>query len=288
MKKFNAFSVYTLGKELFELLKLEDKDYKLGIVLWPLWSARMTLLQQFQEESIFLDASKRAALAVIQNIDSVIPRDLKEAFAKDKDEIVYGYQINWIKNAVQTLETVMTNDMPGLSSYMVNQKGIYKTDDLIERADAHFHEEIRPHIPDRAKEDFKEAGKCLAYEVPTACAFHLWRSVETVAEAYYQKLTTKTFEQAGVQRNWGAYIKALAAAQADSKITQFLDHIREKYRNPQMHPDEMVSDQQAFGLFGAASSVITQIVLEIQKPAQQQLTLGQVAQAGKPAAGGNP
>jgi hypothetical protein len=235
-----------------------------------------------------LDAPRRAAKAVIQQIDEIMPRDMKgDLLAENQGEIVLGIRLSVLKRRIQTLETVLTNDMPDLSSYLVSQKGIYKTDDLIERADAHFHEELRTDIPDQAKADFREAGKCLAYEVPTACAFHLWRAVETVAQAYYVKLTGKTFEEGGVARNWGAYIKALETAGADVKITEFLDHIRDKYRNPQMHPEETVSNQQAFGLFGAASSVISAMILGMQKPAQQQLSLGQVAPPGQAAAGGS-
>jgi len=278
MKKFNAFSVYTLGKSLFGVSSLKTEDTKLATVWWPLFSLRSALEDQFQEESIFLDASKRAALSVIQSIDGILPRDFAEVVKKDKEEEIPGYRIGWITKAVQTLETVLGNDMPGLSSYMVQQKGIYKTDDLIERADSHFLEEIRKDLPERAKEDFREAGKCLAYEVPTACAFHLWRAVETVTDSYYKRISGKSFVDAHVQRNWGAYIKALEAAQADVKITEFLDHIRAKYRNPQMHPEEMVAVPEAFGLFGAASSLITQLVLEIQKPQQPQLHLQQVTQ----------
>jgi hypothetical protein len=263
MKKFNAFSVYRLGKDLFPLFGMDRDKYKFKEVFFPLWAAREAVLAQLGEESIFLEASKRAASDVIRYIDDVVPRDFGEAIKIDAATEIPAWKIRWIKDAVQTLETVLTNDMPGLSSYMVGRKGIYSTEDLIERADNHFHEEVKAVMPPRAKEDFREAGKCLAYEVPTACAFHLWRAVETVTDAYYAKLAGKTFEQAGVPRNWFQYIKALQKAKADVKITEFLDMIRDKYRNPQMHPEEMVTVPQAFGLFGAAASAISQIVLEM-------------------------
>ena len=145
------------------------------------------------------------------------------------------------------------------------QKGIYRTEDLISHADQYFPSSIRESIPEQAKKDLIEAGKCLAYEVPTACSFHLWRSVETVMAAYYTKLAGKEFSDDGVTRNWAAYIKALDDKGADAKITQFLDHIRQEYRNPQTHPEAMLEVNEALALFGVAMSVIHQMVSAIQK-----------------------
>jgi len=268
VKRFNAFNVYTLGKQLFPVLRIQQGNHKFSDVMFPFWAAREALFPQLEDDTIFLDASKRAAKSVIEAIDGIVPRTLKEAFEVDQNEAVNQYRIEWVKDAITNLETVLTNDMPGISTYFVTQKGIYRTEDLISHADNHFLEDIRKDIPEQAKGDIREAGKCLAYEVPTACAFHLWRAVETVMGAYYLKLHGKTFVQEGIMRSWDPFIKALDKVGADKKITQFLDHIRKEYRNPQTHPEEMVSLSEAFGLFGAASSSINQMILEIQKNGQ--------------------
>jgi hypothetical protein len=60
----------------------------------------------------------------------------------------------------------------------------------------------------------------------------MWRALEVTFGEYYVSLTGKSFENAKIARNWGAYIKALNEAGADAKITGNLDHIRAEYRNP--------------------------------------------------------
>jgi hypothetical protein len=266
VKKFNPYETYSLGKQLFPVLNFEERDYTYAEVMWPLYMARATLLAQIKTSTVFQSASNRAAGSAIGVINGVVPSDFGEMLKVENDKIVDQFEIRNIKNHIQSLETVLSNDMPGVSAYIVSQKGIYKTDDLISHADQNFPKEIRKDIPEQAIKDLIESGKCLAYEVPTACAFHLWRAVETVMGVYYLKLSKNSFESDNVNKNWGAYIKALDAKGADKKITQFLDHIRESYRNPQTHPEAMLEVNEAIGLFGVATSAIHQMILEIQKP----------------------
>lgn len=159
----------------------------------------------------------------------------------------------------------ISNDMPGIAAYLVSKKGIYDTDALIEHAEHHLLPDIRAALPPQAITDLREAGRCLAYENATACAFHLWRAIETVMQEYYSKLTGSTLEKDGIASNWGAYIKGLENANADVKVTAFLDHIRDKYRNPHTHPDVVVTIGEAQGLFGVATSSIDQMVTEMKK-----------------------
>jgi hypothetical protein len=179
------------------------------------------------------------------------------------DTPLQPYQISLLSQKAKDFETVLANELPGLATYSVSPKGIYSTDDLITNAELQIPEKYRHVLSEKAKADIQQAGKCLAFELPTASAFHMWRAVESIMDSYHEALTTKNFADAGVTRNWGAYIKALEAAKAERKITVFLDHIREGYRNPISHPNEMLELDEAFALFGPATSVIGQLLKEI-------------------------
>ena len=108
------------------------------------------------------------------------------------------------------------------------------------------------------------AGKCLAFDVSTASAFHMWRALEIVFGAYYVSITGRTFEDDSVPRNWGKYIDALKKAGANAEITGNLNHIRAAYRNPIMHPNVNVTEDEAFSLFGIGISAITQTMQAIE------------------------
>ena len=212
-------------------------------------------------ESPLLRTAVRAAQSVIHAINEILPEDIVAAANMDRTA-VFDYRLQNVKYAVNQLATVLSADMPDIASYVVSQKGIYRTEDLIAHAEQHMGIEVRENLPELAKTDLREAGKCLAYEVPTACSFHLWRAVETTMEYYHQALTGKTFEEAAAGRNWVDKIRALNAVKADKKVTAFLDHIRGEYRNPTAHSGEFVPLEEAKRLFTVGVSSIEQMVLK--------------------------
>ena len=167
----------------------------------------------------------------------------------------------------------MQNEMPDVAAYVVSQKGIYRTEDLIEHAEKQLTLTAQSILSAETIVDIQQAGKCLAYELATACTFHLWRAIETTMGQYFVFLGGRSFEDAKVQRNWAAKIKVLIDASADQKITAWLDHIRDKYRNPQTHPDEVVEIDEAQRLFSVALSSIEQMLLAIKAAPSNQLAL---------------
>lgn len=264
MKKINLYEMYTFGKAIAPLSAIEPSK-KVRNHLFELWDARQKLISMTTDDSPVLSSARRAINRLIGVIDAALPRDITDAL-NIPDEEEFGWLHGpAVSNGVKELESVLGNDMPDISSYVASQKGIYRTDDLIAHAEQQLSVEVRRVISPQACNDIREAGKCLAYELPTACAFHLWRSVETVMQQYYERLTGKTFDTNGVVRNWGAYIIALKKENAEPKITFFLDHIRAEYRNPQTHPDELVSIEEAQRLFNVALSSIEQMVLTMNK-----------------------
>ena len=223
------------------------------------------LLKAQVRSDFFSPSLKRAAGVVLRAIYALgIPNEDEPAPEVGEDPApIQAFQLGWLVQRAKDLETVLANELPGLATYSVSPKGIFSTDDLITNAELQIPEAYRSVLNDKAKADIQQAGKCLAFELPTASAFHMWRSVESVMDSYHEALTRKSFLDAGVTRNWGAYIKALETARAEKKITVFLDHIREEYRNPISHPNEMLELDEAFALFGPAISAIGQMLKEI-------------------------
>jgi len=74
-------------------------------------------------------------------------------------------------------------------------------------------------------------------------------------------------------RNWGAYIKNLQKAGADTRVVGFLDHIKENYRNPVLHPEESLSPEDTQVLLGVCISAIVMMVEATQQPAKGILSL---------------
>lgn len=270
MQKVDLYEMLEFGKNLETVIAIPDGAPKTPHA-FTLWSARIKIDAMSGGGSPLLKSSKRAAVALSDAITRVIPKDFAKFIGMDLTGN-FDWDLAGVKQAVTTLESVLRNDMPDIASYVVSQKGIFRTDDLIANAENHLSAKVRASLPEQACDDIRAAGKCLAYELPTACAFHLWRAVETVVVHYYRQLSGKTLREGGVSQNWGAYIKALQDANAEKKITEFLDHIRSEYRNPQTHPDEKVSVEEAQGLLSVALSVIDQTMRAVDKLAYESVS----------------
>jgi hypothetical protein len=142
-----------------------------------------------------------------------------------------------------------------LNLFAVSQKGTHSILGLLERAHENLSADIRSRLSPEAINDITLAGRCLAFECHTAVGFHILRAVETLMRAYHQKLTGSTV--ALKNRNWGVYIKALNDRGADRKVTGYLEHIKDHYRNPIVHPEAVLTADEAFSLLNACLSAIT-------------------------------
>ena len=271
MKKLNTHAVYTFALRINPLTTLEypeEGEMTLKDLFWTLIRAEVSLRGQLEPAQGFFSSSlKRSAGALMRAIYDV-GLNSERAFDTDLSLPVPRFKFNVLVTKAKEFETVLANELPGLATYIVFQKGIYSTDELISNADTHILEKFRAVLSPKAAQDIQQGGRCLAFEVATASAFHMWRAVESVMNSYYQALTGKTFADANITQTWYQYIEALKKANAENKITSFLDHIREEYRNPIAHPEELLELDEAFGLFGTALSAIGQMlrpILEIKE-----------------------
>ncbi|WP_426287474.1 hypothetical protein [Luteibacter sp. E-22] len=259
MKRFNLYDMFELGKALAPLQSM-DGSAEVGAYAYSIYVARNTLQGFLGPDGPFLNSGRRCVAKVLSALEAVLPQN--DFFSLFGSKEVINDSRAWnVKNGLTELETVMRNEMPDVAAYIVSQKGIYRTDDLIGSAEKQVAESILPMLPPQTIDDLRAAGKCLAYELGTGCAFHLWRAVESVIAFYFFELTGKTFGDVGTQRNWGAYIRALENASADVKVTAMLRHIKDEFRNPQTHPEEQVDVQSAQRLFAVAVSAIEQMCM---------------------------
>ena len=267
MKRLNTHEIYTLGKTLLPISDFAPKGYQveIGPYLFPMLRAKMAIGEHIGKEGIFSPSCKRAAAALLRSFRAAgLPETFDAVLNVDRQSKIASYLIEQVAEKLKEFETVLANEMPGIPTYYVRAKGIYSTDDLISNSVQHIPVDLQKFLPMKANTDVNEAGKCLAFELATATAFHTWRAVESVMDAYHKTLTGKSFSEAGITRNWGQYIEALKNAKAPEKITGFLDFIRKEYRNPNSHPEEFLELDEAFNLFGTGLSAIGQMLREIE------------------------
>lgn len=116
-------------------------------------------------------------------------------------------------------------------------------------------------LTDIAKRDIRESCRCIAFEVPTAAAFHILRCVEECVRILYRTyFPRKTVEK----KTWGQLTNELKEKarnpRPDQTLLAHLDHVREKFRNPTDHPDKFYDIEEAEDLLHLAADIINRCI----------------------------
>jgi hypothetical protein len=173
-----------------------------------------------------------------------------------------------LTNQARDFETILAAELQWGQLFLVQPKGGYELHQLTENGTVIFPSTLAEKVPE-AVQDATEAARCIAFELPTAAAFHLHRVHELVLRRYYDTVTGgKTRPE---KRNIGAYISAMKAAQVgDKKVFSALAGLKDFHRNPVLHPDDHLDDvEEVLALLGNINTVITYMLKAIQPPSPE-------------------
>jgi hypothetical protein len=167
-------------------------------------------------------------------------------------------------------ESSLDDDLARCHIYEVDPVGAYSFDRLIGAADTVFPLAWRTTlIPEQVLTDFRSAGRCLAFDLPTACGFHAFRATDAMLCAY---CTYFGAEPKGHGRDWGRYIVALREAlkkeaaikKPNQRTVELLDNIRATDRNPLVHPELNLDADGALLMFDLCKNAIGLMVTDIK------------------------
>lgn len=187
MKQINTNALYDLGKYLQQLRDLPtDPSNITADHLGVLYLARWTLKSFLDLKEIPIDISEETGKNLLNMIDGLTEK-------KSSNQHIEAYEVSSILYLLGQFETVLAAELQKQLTYVVSQISGYSMQLLVNKAEANLQEEAIKSgaIPDNAKKDFREAGRCLAFELPTAAGFHTMRATESVLRKYYKLATGK-------------------------------------------------------------------------------------------------
>lgn len=176
----------------------------------------------------------------------------------DKSSLLSEEQCGKLKQICDKLRLTLEAELQTLEAFIVTPKR-FDTDKLLNDVGTLMSPGVFSALPEIPRYDLMEAGKCIAFERPTAAAFHLLRGTEAVLRHFYCTL---------IKRNrvsdllWGNIVKDLRTRQKTKKYTTLynnLDNIRLSYRNPTQHPDATYDIQGVQDLAPLCFEVITRM-----------------------------
>lgn len=272
MKRVNLLEYFELAELLHEAKRVLSSDKLKGGSVWVHTYELPEKLGNFERDDNGFSASKRVAGELVAVIQTWLSENLMDgnsplSFSTEKFDVEFpGWKLSTITRKIDAFKSVFAAECADVDVYSVGQIAIYKTSDLVSTASKSLPEGTRDSIPFGATIEFDDAGRCLAFGLPTACGFHALRGLELVIEGYLRAFgVTKTLH------TWGDYVeeaKKLAEGNADKKpakkVSQLIDRMRDLDRNPLMHPRDTLDEVGADMLFRLSGIAAYEIVKDMK------------------------
>jgi hypothetical protein len=291
VERVNHYPLYELGKTLRHLIDVVSGDsIQARRLRYPLRSA-IEAIDTLIGGSLFpLGISKGAAIELRKELQWIYDNNFVEirdgrrvSRMPESSATVESWEVAGINRALAKFETIFSTEMGDLATYFVPQRGIYSTAALIDSADQSFPPEIMGHVPEKARADWKAAGRCLAFNLLSATGFHVARAVDATLEVYYQTFTGNS----GTLNGWADYFKALnkviatgaSPAPTEKTLTE-LAQMKDDYRNPLVHPRVTLTEVDARMLFNNGESAIIAMAAEIKAAREAGGVQGSLAVVG--------
>lgn len=292
VERLNHLGFYELGSALKRLSTHKAEGLKASAILFDLWQAQKLIELLLSGNPISITVCRHAASDLKGSIDRID----RQYFYEQQDDgnwkfkwpgadaVIEPWQWSNLLNGITQFETIFGAEMSETTTYYVPRRGIFFTPALVDAADEAFPQTLLTAIPEKARTDWKAAGRCLAFNLLSASGFHVARAVEGMLEAYYVAFTGAA--PGTTLRSWHDYIQALDTARTNGhnpspteKTVAELKQMKDDYRNPIAHPRIVLKEADARMLFANGESLIigmAQELYEAQNAGQTSLELATV------------
>ena len=261
VRKVNVSTFYVFGRSIHDLRKLQPGDSFVSdcetfrIILAVKIS--ITLFFDTETQDIGFPHTRDTLTRFRDFLESNTAQGEEDQGSLNPDGVITEQFIEVLGQWIQSFETFFHRESVTANIFAVTKKGIYELTSLIENASNALPAKVVGRLSDDAKNNINAAGRCLALDSPTACGFHILRAVESLMRDYHFQLANTALKPQ--QRNWGKFIELLEKHGADVKVTGYLKHIKDHYRNPLIHPEDNLDSDEALSLFNASLSAITML-----------------------------
>jgi len=264
---------YHLGKALADARRVTagmSASNALRLLFWPEDWLRAFLQQtdhsNFSSRNpIPVPDSRAAAEELLSRIKAINKRGHADY---NENHFITPDDFTSLVVALDRFESDFARECKDINVFTVTDKGTHSPRKLLAQAELNLPLAVRQRLNKKSLADLKAAGRCLAFETPTAAGFHVLRAVEPLIVKYLSLIPAQVSKKKNTSRNWGAYIAVLKKHGGDKRVVAALEHVKDFfkdfYRNPIMHPEVTLNPDQALSLFHACLSLVVQLDAAIQ------------------------
>ena len=263
MRRVSPIRFYVLGHvHRLRELKVKDSPERAFETI----SIIKAILHEFSDTDDFrkwLPSTAERAKTLEASLDAAIKHVLSAHGSAVSRSVVEE-----IDAQLTAFDASLEDDLRRLPTYYVEEVGAYSTDLLLSSAENTFPKDLLEQMPPQAIEDFRQAGKCLAFDAGTACAFHVFRATDAMLRAYCRHFNAVP---SGNSRDWGTHIRELrnvlngtAGKRPNVRTIELIDSIRAQDRNPLVHPELNLDADGALLMFDLCKSAISLMAMDIR------------------------
>jgi hypothetical protein len=165
-----------------------------------------------------------------------------------RDSTITNEQSSKLSKIMVDVRKVLSAELKRHEAFIITPK-ILDVARLIDDVPSLFAPDVFSNLPEIARYDFTEAGKCIAFERPTSSAFHILRGTESVLRHFYCSLVRHKRISSLM---WGPVTQDLRKRPKTAKYETLynnLDNIRVSFRNPTRHPEKIYDIHEAQDLW---------------------------------------
>ncbi len=257
----NLFALYEHGRRMGTLrAMLKSKEVMDGELGMQLFECNRGLEYVISGAAVPLPRSSESAIRLIGSIGKLLNGD-PGVGKQEYQEPLNAYFTGPIKQDIDTFQIALSEELKLLPLFSVESKGNLSVENLVDGASVGYPASTLALLDDFIKHEIDEAGRCLAFSRPTACGFHILRSVEIGLKAYVLAATGSLPKLN--QRNWGEYISQMSNAGASPNLIDLLKILKAK-RNPLMHPQDNLEIDDAIGIFCICQNSLETLVADVR------------------------
>ncbi|WP_369253325.1 hypothetical protein [Geodermatophilus amargosae] len=217
-----------------------------------------TLLDRLEQYEMHV--TRRVALP-LEDLAAEIDQDLeahKEEEGWEKTRTLTPDEQKRLKKTASSVRTTMLAEAAGQIAYITRDKR-YDVGRLLNDVPSLMAPGVYEGLPSLAKFDFEQAGRCIAFEMPTAAAFHSMRGTEAVLRDFYLRLVLQKRLKPPLM--WFAMTEALNKRRSPPPevLMNNLDNLRKSFRNPTQHPDKVYDIEEVQDLFALSIDVVNRM-----------------------------
>lgn len=253
MELRNEYWDYWLATQLTPLRSIKADDTALEVYIAS-WRADEALDSIINTGFTGLLLCRDQVVRLKTALDAWMPKRDQEW---NREAKISTWQVTTITAALDALETALSIQFSQVNTYRVTSKGTHDVRKLIDTPEETFGK-YWIGLSKVAQEDWRSGARALAFELPTACGFHVVRAMEAVVVGYL-----KLIEVTPEQRDLGHYVELMKKNKVSGEAIDIVSQIRKHHRNPLMHPQDTLDVPMAMSLYDLCRAAIVSLVVDM-------------------------